>query len=62
MQETTCNGGDPGLIPGLGRTPGGRKGYQLQYFNMENSMDCIVHGGFQPSDTTEQLSLSALQA
>ena len=33
-----------GLIPGLGRSPGEGKGYPLQYFGLENSMDCIVHG------------------
>ena len=36
--------GDLGSIPGLGRSPGEGKGYPLQYFGLENSMDCIVHG------------------
>ena len=36
--------GDLGLIPGLGRSPGEGKGYPLQYSDLENSMDCIVHG------------------
>ena len=26
-KESTCNGGDLGSIPGLGRSPGGGKGY-----------------------------------
>ena len=30
-KESTCNAGDLGLIPGLGRSPGGGKGYPLQY-------------------------------
>ena len=30
-KESTCNAGDPGLIPGLGRSPGEGKGYPLQY-------------------------------
>ena len=34
-----------GLIPGLGRSPGERNGYLLQYSSLENSMDYIVHGG-----------------
>ena len=42
--ESTCNVGDLGLIPGLGRSPGEGKGYLLQYSGLENSMDCIVHG------------------
>ena len=43
-KETTCNVGDLGLIPGLGRSPGEGKGYPLKYSGLENSMDCIVHG------------------
>ena len=43
-KESACNVRDPGLIPGLGRSPGERKGYPLQYSGLENSMDCIVHG------------------
>ena len=43
-KESSCNVGDLGLIPGLGRSPGEGKGYLLQYFGLENSMDCIVHG------------------
>ena len=33
-----------GLIPGLGRSTGEGKGYPLQYSDLENSIDCIVHG------------------
>ena len=36
--------GDLGSIPGLGRSPGEGKGYPLQYFGLENSMDCVVYG------------------
>ena len=43
-KESTCNAGDPGSIPGLGRSPGEDKGYPIQYSGLENSMDCIVHG------------------
>ena len=43
-KESACNAGDPGLIPGLGRSPGEGIGYPLQYSGLENSMDCIVHG------------------
>ena len=28
---STCDAGDPGLIPGSGRSPGERIGYPLQY-------------------------------
>ena len=30
-KEPTCNAGDPGLLPGLGRSSGEGKGYPLQY-------------------------------
>ena len=43
-KESTCNVGDTGLIPGLGRSPGEGKGCPFQYSGLENSMDCIVHG------------------
>ena len=43
-KESTCNEGDLGLIPGLGRSLGEGKGYPFQYSDLENSMNCIVHG------------------
>ena len=38
-KESACNVGDPGLIPGLGRSPGEENGCPLQYSCLENSMD-----------------------
>ena len=46
-KESTCNVGDLGLIPELGRSPGEGKGYPLLYSGLENSMDCIVSMGSQ---------------
>ena len=48
-KESACNAGDPGLIPGLGRSPGERIDYPLQYSCLETSMDrgawqATVHG------------------
>ena len=43
-KESTCNAGDLGSIPWLGRSPGEGKGYPLQCSGLENSMDHIVHG------------------
>ena len=43
-KESTCNAGDPGSIPGLGRSAGEGNGYPLQYPGLENSKDGIVHG------------------
>ena len=42
-KEFACNAGDPGSVPGLGRSAGEGTGYSLQYSGLENSMDCIVH-------------------
>ena len=36
---SACNAEDPGLIPGLGRSPGEGHGYPLQYSGLENRMD-----------------------
>ena len=35
-KESTCNAGDLGSIPGLGRSPGGGHGNPLQYSCLEN--------------------------
>ena len=48
-KESTCNAGDQGLIPELGRSPGEGNGYLLGkqngYSALEKSMDWIVQGG-----------------
>ena len=46
---SACDAGDPGWIPGLGRSPGERNGNPLQYSCLENPMDggawwATVHG------------------
>ena len=38
-KESACNPGDPGSIPGLGRSPGDGNGNPLQYSCQEKSMD-----------------------
>ena len=48
-KESTCNVGDLGSIPGLGRSPGDGNGNPLQYSCLENPMDrgtwrATVHG------------------
>ena len=48
-KESACSAGDPGLTPGLGRSPGEGNGYPPQYSCLENSMDggawqVTVHG------------------
>ena len=48
-KASACNVGDPGLIPGWGRSPGKENGNPLQYSCLENLMDggawwAAVHG------------------
>ena len=38
-EDSTCHAGDPGLIPGLGRSPGEWNGYPLPYSSLEDYMD-----------------------
>ena len=38
-EESACNEGDPGSIPGSGRSPGEGNSNSLQYSCLENSMD-----------------------
>ena len=48
-KESACNAGDPGSIPGSGKSPGDRNGNPLQYSCLENPLDrgawqVTVHG------------------
>ena len=59
--KSACNAGDPGSIPGLGRSPGEGNGNPLQYSCLENSMgrgawQAAVHVGRQESDRTKGLT------
>ena len=48
-KESTCNAGDPGLIPGSGKSPGEGIGYPLQYSGLENSHG-VMKSGTELSD------------
>ena len=63
-KQSACNVGDPGLIPGWGRSPEGRHGNSLQYFCLGNPYGQRSLRGYSPwghkeSDTTERLSSTA---
>ena len=55
VKESTCNAGDLGSIPALGRSPGEGNSYPLQCSGLENPMD--YPSGHKESDTVVQLSL-----
>ena len=55
---SACHAGDPGSIPGLGRSPGEGNGNTLQYSCLENPTDrgawrAVVHGVAKESDVAE---------
>ena len=61
-KESTCNAGDPGSIPGSGRSAEEGIGYPLQYFCLEHPHEQRSLAGYSPwgrkeSDTTKQLSI-----
>ena len=58
VKESACNVGDLGLIPGLGRSPGGGHGNPLHYSCLENphgqrSLVGYSPWGYKESDMTE---------
>ena len=60
-KESACNAGDLGSIPGLGRSQGEGKGYELQYSGLENSMDCIVHNVAKSQTQLSDFHFTSLQ-
>ena len=61
VKKSTCNAGDLGLTPGLGRSPGGGHDHSLQYSCLESPhgqrslVDYSAWGG-KELDTIEQLN------
>ena len=47
-KESACNAGDPGLIPGSGRSAGGEHGNPLQYSCLENPHEKSSLAGYSP--------------
>ena len=66
-KESASNAGDPGLIPGLERCPGGGHGNPFQYSCLESPMDrgawpaTYSPWGCKELDTTEQLSTQLIK-
>ena len=66
VKASACNARDPGLIPGLGRSPGEGNGNPLQYSCLKNPMDGGRLVGYSPQgpkqlDTTERFLFSFLR-
>ena len=66
-KSSACNAGDPGLILGLGRSPGEGNGKALHYSCLENPMDrgpwlATVHGiaSFRHDLVTKPIFLSQI--
>ena len=60
-EESACNAGDLGLIPGLGRSPGEGYGYPLLEFcpgefHAQRSLAGYSPRGHKEADMTEQLT------
>ena len=54
-KESACNVGDLGLIPGLGRSPGGEQGNSLQYSCLESPLGQRSLAGYSPQCLKERL-------
>ena len=64
-KESACSAGDPGLIPGSGRSPGEGNGYPTPVFlpgefHGQRSLVGYSPWGCEESDMTELLTLSLL--
>ena len=58
VKNLPFNAGDPGSVPGSGRSPGEGNGNSVQYSCLENSMDrgawqSTAHGGPKELDMAE---------
>ena len=56
VKESACQGGNVGLIPGSGKSPGKGNGYPLQYSCLRNSVDtgawqAMVHEVIKKSES-----------
>ena len=52
-EESTCNAGNLGSIPGLGRFPGGGNGNPLQFYYLENPHRHRSLAGYSPCGRKE---------
>ena len=59
IKESVCSAGDPGSVPGLGRSPGEGNGDPLQYSGLEtNTTSFIDRGAWWATVTKSQIGLS----
>ena len=57
-KESACSTGDPGSIPGSGRSPGEGNGNPLQYSCLQNPMDRVAGQATVHGVTNSQTQLS----
>ena len=65
-KESSCNAGDTGSVPGLGRSPGEGNGSPLQYSCLGNPMDsgawwATVHGVAKSQTQLSNLTKTIIQ-
>ena len=65
-KASAYNAGDPGSIPGLGRSPGEENGNPLQYSCLENPMDrgawlATLHGVAKSRTQLSDFTMTDLQ-
>ena len=61
-KESACNAGDPGLIPGLGRSPGGGHVNSFQYSCLENPHAQRSLADYSPWDRKELATTELLNS
>ena len=67
VKASACNVGDPGSIPGLGRSPGEGNGNPFQYSCLVNPMDggawwATVHGVAKSRSRLSDFTFTGLQS
>ena len=60
IKESACNAGEPGLFPGLGKSPGEGNGYPFQYSG-QRSLAGYSSWDYKELDMTERPGINAFE-